>query len=108
MSAPSTPSIVRTIVPIGVGQLVAYLVTLGVTIPENVETAMTVLLGFVVTSLYYLAVRFIEQKFPKLGVLLGWAAVPAGYVPAKDRDVVRSEVVEVDDTPPPDGYEPRH
>lgn len=82
MSKPSTPSIVRTIVPVAVGQVVAYLVSIGVVVPEDVEAALTVILGFIFTSVYYLAVRWLEQKFPKIGALLGWAATPDGYTSA--------------------------
>ena len=85
MSAPSAPSIVRTLVPLAVGQIVAYLATIGIVLPDDVMAAVTVVLGFVVTSVYYLVVRWLEQKFPKIGVLLGWAAVPESYTPAKDR-----------------------
>lgn len=94
MSSPSAPSIVRTIAPVAVGQLVAYLVSLGIVIPEDVEAALTVILGFVVTSVYYLIVRFLEQKFPKLGALLGWAATPGVY--AKHHAVSGPETLEAD------------
>lgn len=79
MSKPAAPSIVRTIVPVLVGQIVAYVATLGIVVPGDVETALTVILGFLATTVYYIAVRFLEQKFPKLGALLGWAATPDGY-----------------------------
>lgn len=134
MSTPAAPSFVRTFVPIAVGQVVAYLATLGINVPENVETAFTVVLGFVVASAYYAAVRFLEQKWPKLGALLGWAATPNGYstagaVPDTDSaaevdpddsdDIPLDELTdeedlsvlaatEVDDTPPPEDYVPRH
>lgn len=134
MSTPAAPSFVRTLVPIAVGQVVAYVGTLGISVPENVETAFTVVLGFVVASAYYAAVRFLEQKWPKLGALLGWAATPTGYsaageVPdtgtAAEVDVDDSDDIpldeltgeedlsvlaadEVDDTPPPEDYQPRH
>ena len=86
MSAPSAPSIVRTIVPLAIGQIVAYLATIGIVLPDDVMAALTVVLGFIVTTVYYLVVRFLEQKFPKLGALLGWAAVPESYTSAKDRE----------------------
>lgn len=86
MSSPSAPSIVRTLVPVVVGQIAAYLATIGVVLPEDVMAAVTVILGFAFTTIWYLGVRFLEQKFPKLGVLLGWAAVPESYTPAKDRE----------------------
>lgn len=85
MSAPSAPSIVRTLVPVVVGQIAAYLATIGVILPEDVMAAVTVVLGFAFTSVYYIVVRWLEQKWPKLGALLGWASVPSGYTPAKDR-----------------------
>lgn len=97
MSTPSAPSVVRTIVPVIVGQIGAYFATIGVTLPDDVMAGMTAILGFVFTAVWYLVVRFLEQRFPKLGILLGWAAVPAGYIGAKDREVVESEVVEPGD-----------
>lgn len=97
MSTPAAPSIVRTLVPVAVGQLIAWLATLGMTVPEDVETALTVILGFVVTTVYYVAIRFLEQKFPKLGALLGWAAVPAAYLSPAEREVIESDAI--DDEP---------
>lgn len=88
MSTPSAPSIVRTLVPVAVGQVVAYVATLGIVVPGDVETALTVVLGFIATAVWYTVVRWLEQKFPKVGVLLGWAAVPSDYTPAKDRQDV--------------------
>lgn len=85
MNTPSAPSIVRTLVPVAVGQLVALAASAGLEVPEDVEAALVALLGFTVTTVYYLAVRWLEQKFPKIGMLLGWAAVPTSYTPARDR-----------------------
>ena len=98
MSKPSTPSIVRTIVPVVVGAIVSYLATLGVTLQEDVMAALSVIITAAATAIYYIVVRWLEQKFPKLGILLGYAAVPAGYIPPKERvDVVKSTIV--DDEP---------
>ena len=91
MSTPSAPSIVRTLTPVVVGQITAYLATIGAILPEDVMAAVTVVLGFIFTSVYYVIVRWLEQKFPKLGVLLGWAAVPESYTPAKDRQDISSK-----------------
>lgn len=85
MTTPSAPSIVRTLVPVAVGQIIAYIATLGIVVPGDVETALTVVLGFIATTVWYTAVRFLEQKFPKIGILLGWASVPESYTPARDR-----------------------
>lgn len=98
MSSPSTPSIVRTVVPVIVGAIASYLITLGVTLQEDVMAALSVIITAAATAIYYIVVRWLEQKFPKLGILLGYAAVPAGYIPPKERvDVAKSTIV--DDEP---------
>lgn len=91
-SLPTPPSFVRTLVPVAVGQIVAYIATLGIVVPGDVETALTVILGFVATTIWYVAVRFLEQKFPKLGILLGWAETPGEY--ARNHEVVGSGVID--------------
>lgn len=90
MSKPAAPSFVRTLVPVAVGQIAAYLATIGIELPEDVMAAVTVILGFIITALWYTAVRFLEQKWPWIGVLLGWATTPDGYTPAKDRHQPRA------------------
>ena len=95
MSAPSTPSIVRTIVPVIVGAIASYLITLGVTLQEDVMAALSVIITAAATAIYYIAIRWLEQKFPKIGILLGYAAVPESYTPAKERaDVAKSEITD--------------
>lgn len=97
---PAAPSFVRTLVPLAVGQIVSFAATLGIEMTEDQETAFTVVLGFVVAAVWYIAVRFIEQKWPKVGILLGWWATPDGYTSAKVKGAVESEVVEE--------YDPKH
>lgn len=119
MSTPAAPSFVRTLVPVAVGQIAAYLATIGITLPDEVVAAVTVVIGFIITAVYYAALRFLEQKWPWIGVLLGWAATPDGYTPASERDLVKVENIgrkdlealaatEVDMTPPAEDYRPRH
>lgn len=91
-SLPTPPSFVRTLVPVAVGQIVAYIATLGIVVPGDVETALTVILGFIATTIWYVAVRFLEQKFPKVGILLGWAETPGEY--ARNHEVVGSGVID--------------
>lgn len=98
---PAAPSFVRTLVPFAVGQIVSFAATLGIEVTEDQETAFTVVLGFIVAAIYYVAVRFVEQKWPKVGLLLGWWATPDGYTSAREkRRVVESEVL--------DGDAPKH
>lgn len=94
---PAAPSFVRTLVPLAVGQIVSYIATLGIVVPGDVETALTVILGFIATTIWYVAVRFLEQKFPKLGILLGWAETPGEY--ARNHEVVGSGVIDPDSKP---------
>lgn len=121
------PSFVRTLVPLAVSQIVAFAASLGLTVGEDVEIALAQTIGWVVASLYYLAVRLLEQRWPKLGAFLGWAAAPDSYSRgrADDDEYVSSEgvavgdfedfgedpnalVVEEDATPVPDDYQPKH
>lgn len=97
---PAAPSFVRTLVPFAVGQIVSFAATLGIEVTEDQETAFTVVLGFIVAAVYYVVVRFVEQKWPKVGILLGWWATPDGYTSAKVKGAVESEVVQ--------GYDPKH
>lgn len=107
MSTPSLPSIVRTLVPFAVGQAISLVVSLGIVVPDEVEEALTVLIGFIVGTVYYLLVRFLEQKFPWFGALLGWAAVPESYTSARVRNsqgtevIVDEAVVDKDEPPHP-------
>ena len=109
MSTPSAPSIVRTVVPVVVGAIATYLVTkFGINLSDEVTSALSVILMAVFTSVYYIIVRWLEQKFPTIGVLLGWAAVPESYTPARVRNSQGTEVVvgEVDSSLTDEG--PRH
>lgn len=74
MTDDKTPALVRTIVPIVVGALAAWLLqVLGITLPlEPATEAVTAILA----GLYYAAVRWLEDKFPAAGLLLGSARKP--------------------------------
>ena len=96
-TTPAPQSIVRTLVPLAVGQIVSFFATLGIELSEDQQAAFTTILGLVVSVAYYLLVRWLEQRFPKLGVLLGWAATPDGYTSAKEKREVVEHVVLDDD-----------
>lgn len=68
-----TPGIIRTITPVIVGSVIARV------IPGIDPTDPTVLLitSTLLTSAYYVAVRYLEEVNPKLGYLLGVAKKPA-------------------------------
>jgi hypothetical protein len=72
-------SLVRTVVPVLVGLVLAK-----VSIDKfgvDGETLKTVVTTVAVGG-YYAAVRALEVKWPKVGVLLGWAATPSYEKPA--------------------------
>lgn len=70
-------SLVRTYVPWLVGVLIGWLVSLGVPLDPEVETALTVVFMTSAGALYYLIVRLVEiHVSPRLGVLLGRAKQP--------------------------------
>ena len=66
-------SLIRTYVPIIVGAIASYLITLGVELDAETQAGLVVALTGVLQAVYYLVVRLIERKFPQAGVLLGSA-----------------------------------
>lgn len=64
-------SVVRTVVPYVIGLLVSWLATNGVVVSSSASALLSAALAFLVGSVYYVAVRLLEKKWPKLGWLLG-------------------------------------
>lgn len=62
---------VRTISPMIVGAIVGWLVTIGIEVTSDAQAALIVLTTFIFQAVYYLAVKALEKRWPKLGVLLG-------------------------------------
>lgn len=76
MTSNFATSLIRTYVPIIVGALVSYLLTLGIELDVNAQTGLVVFLTAFLQGAYYLIVRILERRYPKLGVLLGSEAQP--------------------------------
>lgn len=83
-------SLIRTIVPLIVGSLVAWLATRDI----NVDQALILpAADAIITAVYYGVVRFLETKVPAAGWLLGvpgapsYAIAPSGIVPVSGSDV---------------------
>jgi len=72
-------SLARTFVPAIVGGLLAWLTSTGLQVDPALEGILTVLLFAGFTGIYYAAVRFVEEKFPWVGILLGYAKSPDSY-----------------------------
>lgn len=67
---------IRTHVPVLVGTLISFLATLGLDLDVETQAGLIAGLTGVIISLYYLIVRLIEKKFPKVGILLGSTKTP--------------------------------
>jgi len=87
-------SIIRTLVPVGVGSLLGFLASLGITISESDSAGLTAACIAIATGAYYAAARAAERShIPWLAAigrfLLGGIARTPVYVPSKaaeDRD----------------------
>lgn len=64
-------SLIRTLVPSGVGMLLAFLATFKVKTTPATKSALTVGLTGLFTAVYYAVVRVLEEMFPWVGLLLG-------------------------------------
>lgn len=69
-------SLIRTYVPILVGQLAAWLALKGVQLDDAAVAGLVAFVGGAISAVYYLVVRLIEQKFPQAGILLGSTKKP--------------------------------
>lgn len=68
--------LIRTYVPIGVGALIAWLVTLGVNIDAETQAALVIAGTGVLQAVYYTVVRVVAERFPWVGALLGVNKAP--------------------------------
>jgi hypothetical protein len=71
---------IRTFVPVMVGAVTAYLLTLGIALDGDTQAALTVALTGVTGTLYYVAASWLGRKWSWAGWLLGYPAIPV-YVP---------------------------
>lgn len=70
-------SLIRTYVPLGVGVLVSWLASIGISVDSTATAALVAGLGAVAAGAWYALARLLERRWPKLGVLLGVPAAPA-------------------------------
>jgi hypothetical protein len=74
-------SIIRTVVPVAIGTVITWLqIHLGLAVDDTTSASVvTTVTGFTI-ALYYVAIRWLEVRFPQVGWLLGQAKAP-GYSP---------------------------
>lgn len=69
-------SLIRTYVPVAVGALVAWLITLGIQLDAEAQAGLITALTGALIAIYYAIVRALEKRWPWVGVLLGVPAEP--------------------------------
>lgn len=69
-------SVVRTAVPYLVSGVITLLTIAGVNASDGLVAGLTALAAFLVGTAYYLIVRMLETRWPKLGWLLGKPTQP--------------------------------
>ena len=69
-------AVIRSVVPIVVGWLVALLAAASIPVEPDVAVGLTVTLSTLVASLYYIGVAWLERAWPWFGWLLGVARNP--------------------------------
>lgn len=67
-------SIIRTVVPIIVGSVIAWLAARGVKVDE---ATILPAVDAIVAAAYYAVIRMVEDKWPKAGWLLGSPGAPS-------------------------------
>lgn len=85
---PLVASVIRTLVPVAVGQVSSWLLLLNVALSQDAKTGLGAFLGGLITAIYYVGVRIIEQQWPGVGVLLGLPKSPDTY--SKDTPETKS------------------
>lgn len=101
-------SVIRTWVPVLVGSLLAKLVVIGVVIDDDSSTGLKNAITLLVIGLYYAAIRWLEQKFPRVGIMLGYIRQPVYVDPTKTLtqqiNTVQANVATVAADPPATDY----
>lgn len=69
-------AIIRTVVPIIVGWVIAQLARVGLDMPAEVVAETTTNITLLAASLYYIGVAWLERKWAWFGWLLGVARNP--------------------------------
>ena len=68
--------LIRTYIPILVGAAAAWLITRGIQVDTQTQTAAIVALTGVSQAVYYTAVRYAAKKWPAVEILLGVKNTP--------------------------------
>lgn len=69
-------SLIRTLVPVAVGTLLTWLAEHGLDVPADQRGTVSLAGVGIVATGYYVLVRALEKRWPKLGALLGVPVMP--------------------------------
>lgn len=86
-------SIIRTWVPWIIGWALGKLVVVGVILDNDTSEKLTFAITALVIGLYYAAARWLEARYPKFGILLGYIKQPVYVDPRKTANEQREELV---------------
>ena len=102
-------SLIRTWVPIAIGWLIAQLLTLGVVFDDTTSKMLETALTAATIAIYYAVARWLEQKFPKAGLLIGYIKQPLYVDPTKTSAVQSGKIAEQvkDIAKPPEAFRPQ-
>lgn len=78
-------SLIRTWTPIGVGAVLGWLATHGLSLDPETQAGLIAVLTAVVTAIYYAVIRKLEERWPAIGKLflgLGAGKTPVYADPA--------------------------
>ena len=85
-------SLVRTVVPVIVGSVLGWLVSVGLTVDPEFEPLLGTALTGAFTAIYYAIVRVLETYVtPKFGWLLGLAKTPVAYTTSSPNDLTKAQ-----------------
>jgi hypothetical protein len=62
-----------------VSYIIGGLAAVGIAVPDDVRTWITGAIGTLIAALYYVVVRWLEQRVPWVSVLLGSTKQPMAY-----------------------------
>lgn len=68
--------IIRTLSPLAAGAIITLLVNIGIQLPPEYEGYLSAGILTISTSLWYIAIAWLEKKVPAFGWLLGVAKKP--------------------------------
>lgn len=77
----TVPSLIRTWTPILVGALISWLISLGISVSDEAQAGLVILMTAVLQGVYYTLVRWAESRWPWASRLLGSSQIPAAYTP---------------------------